>query len=178
MPLRELERLLGRLPPDRMGAEELHALAAGWPDALDVRALAARACFSDQCYTRTILHRTEGWELLLIGWLPRQHTAAHGHGDSFGATCLLEGTLTEVEYRLAPSGKVLKSERRRYRPGGVFHEQPQTIHRVEHAGRVRAVSLHLYAPPLRRMEVYEEMTGTSHPRGSGRRDPKSSVSAR
>ena len=42
----------------------------------------------------------------------------------------------------------------------------------------RAVSLHLYAPPLRQMEVYEELTGTSHPRRSGRRDPKSSVSAR
>jgi cysteine dioxygenase len=178
MSLRELEMLLGSLPPHRMKPEELGALAARWPDALDVKALAARSRFSDQGYTRTILHRAAGWEVLLVGWLPGQRTAAHGHGESFGATCVLEGTLTEVQYRLASGGQVRESGQRKHRAGSVFHEEPETIHRVEHAGRVRAVSLHLYAPPLRRMEVYEGSTGTSHPRRSGRRDPKSSVSVR
>jgi cysteine dioxygenase len=113
----------------------------------------------------------------LVGWLPGQRTATHGHGESYGATCVLEGTLIEVEYRLAPGGQVLKSERRKHRPGSVFHEQPHTIHHVEHTGRVRAVSLHLYAPPLERMELYDS-TGTSQPRRSGRREPKSSVNVR
>lgn len=178
MSLRELEMLLGSLPPDRLRPEDLGTLAASWPDVLDVKALAARASFSDQGYTRTILHRTAGWEVLLVGWLPGQRTAAHGHGESFGVTCVLEGTLTEVEYCLAPGGQVSKSERRRHGPGSVFREQPHTIHRVEHAGRVRAVSLHLYAPPLRRMELYDGTTGTSQPRRSGRREPKISVSVR
>jgi cysteine dioxygenase len=178
MTLAELQMLLGGLPPARMRPEELGALAAGWPDVLDLKALAARARFSDQGYTRTVLHRTVGWEVLLVGWLPGQRTAAHGHGESFGATCVIDGTLIEVEYRLAPGGQVLKSERRRHGPGSVFREQPHTIHRVEHAGRVRAVSLHLYAPPLRRMELYDGSTGTSQPRRSGRREPKISVSVR
>jgi len=174
----DLEKLLGSLPPARMRPEELCALAAAWPDALDVKGLAARARFSDQRYTRTVLHREAGWEVLLVGWLPGQRTATHGHGESYGATCVLEGTLLEVEYRLAPGGRVLKSARRNRRPGSVFHEQPQTIHRVEHPGRARAVSLHLYAPPLERMELYDRSTGTSQPRRSGRREPKSSVSDR
>lgn len=178
MQLVDLEKLLGSLPPARMRPEELGALAATWPGALDVKGLAARACFSDHSYTRTVLHRAPGWEVLLVGWLPRQRTAAHGHGESFGATCVLEGTLVEVEYRLAPGGQVLKSERRKHGSGSVFHEQPHTIHHVEHTGRVRAVSLHLYAPPLHRMELYEGFTGTSQPRRSGRREPKTSVSVR
>jgi cysteine dioxygenase len=174
----DVQALLGSALPARLGPEELRALAARWPAALDVDALAARARFSDRDYGRTVLHRAAGWELMVAGWLPRQRTATHGHGESFGVTCVLEGTLTEVEYRLAPGGQVTKSERRKHGPGSVFHEQPETIHHVEHAGRVRAVSLHLYAPPLRRMELYEGSTGTSHLRRSGRREPKSSVSVR
>ena len=178
MQLLDLEKLLGSLPPDRMRPADLRALSGTWPDALDLQALAARASFSDRTYTRTVLHRTAGWEVLLVGWLPGQRTPRHGHGESFGATCVLEGTLTEEEYRLAPDGQVLKSERRKHGAGSVFHEQPHTIHRVEHAGRVRAVSLHLYAPPLQRMELYDGSTGTSQPRRSGRRAPKSSVNVR
>ena len=178
MQLVDLEKLLGSLPPARMRPEGLGVFAASWPGALDVKGLAARASFSDQSYTRTVLHRTQGWEVLLVGWLPGQRTATHGHGESFGATCVLEGTLIEVEYRLARGGQVRKSERRKHGPGAVFHEQPHTIHHVEHTGRVRAVSLHLYAPPLRRMELYDGSTGTSQPRRSGRREPKSSVRVR
>lgn len=173
-----LETLLGTLPPPRMGADELAALAARWPDTLDLEALVARARFSDQGYTRTVLHRCAGWEVLLAGWLPGQRTAVHGHGESFGTTCVLEGALTELEYRLAPGGQVRKGERSKHGPGSVFHEQPYTIHHVEHAGRVRSVSLHLYAPPLQRMELYDGSTGTSQPRRSGRRDSKSSVNVR
>ncbi|HZJ54488.1 MAG TPA: cysteine dioxygenase family protein [Myxococcaceae bacterium] len=178
MSLPELQRLLGSLPPSRMRPEELRALAAGWPDALEVEELATRASFSDQGYTRTILHRSPFWEVLLVGWLRGQRTARHGHGESFGVTCVLEGSLIEVEYRLAPGGQVAKVERRKHGPGSVFHEEPHTIHHVAHTGRARAVSLHLYAPPLQRMELYDGSTGTSQPRRSGRREPKSSIMAR
>jgi cysteine dioxygenase len=178
MSLHELHSLLGSSLTARPRPEELRALAASWPAALDLRALASRARFSDRGYTRTMIHRTAGLEVMVAGWLPGQRTATHGHGESFGVTCVLEGTLSEVEYRLAPGGQVTKAERRKHGAGSVFHEQPHTIHHVEHAGRVRAVSLHLYAPPLERMELYEGWTGTSHPRRSGRRDAKSSFNVR
>jgi predicted metal-dependent enzyme (double-stranded beta helix superfamily) len=178
MSLPELEALLGGLLPARMRPEDLPALAAAWPEALDRAGLAARARFSDRGYTRTVLHRNTAWEVLLAGWLPGQRTAPHGHGESFGLICVLEGALTEVEYRLAARGQVMKAGRRGHRAGGVFREEPHTIHHVEHAGVARTVSLHLYAPPLERMELYEGSTGTSHPRGSGRREPNRSVRVR
>ena len=173
----ELQRLLGCLPPPFLDEAELAALARGWPAALDGTGLAAHARFSDREYTRIRIHRAPGWELLVVGWLPGQRTGAHGHGESHGLTCVLEGTLVEVEYGLGPGGQVRKLARRKHPAGGVFRERPETIHTVEHAGHARAISLHLYAPPLDRMEVYGS-TGTSQPRGSGRRAPKSSVSAR
>ena len=177
MSLDELQTLLGGVPDGPLGPEALAALVARWPEGLDERALVARAGFSDQGYTRIVLHRGTEWEALLAGWLPGQRTAPHGHGESHGITCVLEGSLAEVEFRLARGGQVLRAERRKHGPGSVFQEEPHTIHQVEHAGRVRTVSLHLYAPPLRRMELYGS-TGTSQPRESGRRDPKSSVIVR
>jgi predicted metal-dependent enzyme (double-stranded beta helix superfamily) len=178
MSLRSLEMLLGSPLPERPRPEDLEALAASWPGALDTAGLLARTRFSDQGYSRTIVQRTPGWEVLLVGWLPGQRTAPHGHGESFGLTCVLEGKLTEVVYRLAPGGQVMRAERHVHAPGRVFREEPHTIHHVEHTGRSRTVSLHLYAPPLERMELYEGSTGTSHPRGSGRREPKRSIIVR
>jgi len=178
MSLRDLDMLLGRLPPARPTQDELDTLAGGWPEMLDGPGLLRRAHFSDQGYSRAILHRTADWEVLLVGWLKGQRSAPHGHGESFGLTCVLEGALTEVVYRLAPGGQVMRAEKHLHRAGSVFREQPHTIHHVEHAGRSRTVSLHLYAPPLERMEFYEGSTGTSHPRASGRREPKRSIIVR
>lgn len=178
MSTRELDMLLGRLPPARPGPDDLDALAAGWPGMLDRAGLLRRVHFSDQGYSRAVLHRTVGWEVLLVGWLPGQRSAPHGHGESHGVTCVLEGTLTEVVYRLAPGGQVMRAEKHLHRADSVFREQPHTIHHVEHTGRSRTVSLHLYAPPLARMELYEGSTGTSQPRASGRREPKRSIIVR
>ena len=178
MSLRALQMLLDNLSPDRLTPEELRALGAGWPAGLDCTGLCALARFSEQGYTRTVLHRNPGCELLVIGWLPGQRTMPHGHGQSYGLTCVLKGTVTEVDYQLATDGHLTKGERRTYQTGGVFHEQPDTIHHVEHAGRDRAISLHLSAPPLQGMELYEASTGTSQPRESERREPKSSVMER
>ena len=169
----------GASRPEKPRPEDLDALAATWPEALSRSARSSPASTSRTRATPgPSLHRTRGWEVLLVGWLPGQRSAPHGHGESFGLTCVLEGALTEVVYRLAPGGQVMRAERHVHRAGSVFREQPHTIHHVEHAGRSRTVSLHLYAPPLERMELYEGSTGTSHPRGSGRREPKRSISVR
>jgi mannose-6-phosphate isomerase-like protein (cupin superfamily) len=38
--------------------------------------------------------------------------------------------------------------------GATFHVPPSAIHRVQHAGRRPAVTLHCYSPPLRRAGAY------------------------
>ncbi|AEI62738.1 cysteine dioxygenase [Corallococcus macrosporus] len=111
--------------------------------------------FEPAGYARQTLARTPACELLLISWLPGQASRVHDHGGSGGASWLVRGALRETRYawagdRLAPDVVVGASE------GDVLVELPDTIHRIDNASRHGAVSLHLYAPPLRGMTSYEE----------------------
>src|SRR4029450_12081055 len=153
----QLVRLVGTLPTGP-GPTELEALGRRWPAGLDIAALCRLAEFSEKAYARRCLGRTAAWELLVVGWLPGQRTPVHGHGGSWGVTCVLEGLLEEVRYAPVDEG-VGPIGRCRVAPGDVFHETPETIHHVENAGRARAVSLHLYAPPLSCMEGYPVKLG-------------------
>ena len=162
MSLPQLVRLVGELP-DCPGPTDLEALGRRWPGGLETAALCGLAEFSEEAYTRRCLGRAAGWELLVVGWLPGQRTPVHGHGGSWGVTCLLQGLLEEVRYAPVDDG-VGPVGRRKFAPGEVFHETPETIHHVEHAGGGRAVSLHLYAPPLRCMEGYPVRLGRAIPR--------------
>jgi cysteine dioxygenase len=160
MSLSELAHLVGGVPA-RPGPPELEALGRRWPAGLDAPALCGLAEFSDRGYARRCLYRTPAWELLVVGWLPGQRTPVHGHCDSWGVTCVLEGVLEEVCY--AGCSGLGATGRRRAAAGDVFHETPQTIHHVENAGGARAVSLHLYAPPLTCMEGYRVKPGPAIP---------------
>jgi predicted metal-dependent enzyme (double-stranded beta helix superfamily) len=55
------------------------------------------------------------------------------------------------EERLAISSPPRK---RVWQVGASFHFSPADIHRVSHAGRDPAVTLHVYSPPLLRMGSY------------------------
>ena len=91
---------------------------------------------------------TPTWEAWILGWLPGQTTGLHDHGGSAGAFVVLEGALEEAT--LAPP--------RRHQPAALLHRTldtgrhrsfgPHHVHQVSCAGRVPAVSLHVYAPAL------------------------------
>ena len=91
---------------------------------------------------------TATWEAWLLGWLPGQTTGLHDHGGSAGAFVVLEGALEEAT--LAPP--------RGHQPAALLHRildtgrhrsfGPHHVHEVSCAGRVPAVSLHVYAPAL------------------------------
>ena len=97
---------------------------------------------------------TGTWEAWLLGWLPGQTTGLHDHGGSAGAFVVLEGALEEAT--LAPP--------RRHQPAALLHRTldtgrhrsfgPHHVHEVSCAGRVPAVSLHVYAPALATMRRF------------------------
>jgi hypothetical protein len=89
----------------------------------------------------------EAW---LIRWGHGHDTGFHDHDTSSGAVRVLIGEL--FEETLAIGGP---PHRRIHRTGSSFCFGPDHIHRMGHAGTERAVSLHLYSPPLRRMGCYE-----------------------
>src|SRR5580704_6808625 len=69
--------------------------------------------FDPENYVRTLVARSERWELRLLCWRPRQTTSLHGHGASACAFRVLRGGATEM---------ILGARDRRWAPGDVVQE--------------------------------------------------------
>ena len=91
-------------------------------------------------------HDVEAW---LICWMPGHDTGFHDHDLSSGAVTVVAGSVLEERLRLGTGVTA-----RTFGPGDTFEFSASDIHRVTHAGEVPAVTLHAYAPRLRRMGAY------------------------
>jgi predicted metal-dependent enzyme (double-stranded beta helix superfamily) len=91
----------------------------------------------------------EDLDAWLICWSGGQDTGFHDHDESAGAIAVLSGRVREE--RLAIGAPALARE---FVAPQRFSIPPNAIHRVVHAGREPAVTLHAYSPPLRRMGTY------------------------
>jgi predicted metal-dependent enzyme (double-stranded beta helix superfamily) len=85
----------------------------------------------------------------LICWMDDHDTGFHDHDLSAGAVAVVSGAVREE--RLAIGGT---PRDRHFKAGQSFHFSAADIHRVRHAGRDPAVTLHVYSPPLLRMGSY------------------------
>jgi predicted metal-dependent enzyme (double-stranded beta helix superfamily) len=85
----------------------------------------------------------------VICWSDDSDTGYHDHDVSGGAVSVVQGQVIEERLRIggAPSQRVAGA-------GDAFAFGPQDIHRVRHAGGPPAVTIHVYAPPLRRQGAY------------------------
>ncbi len=88
--------------------------------------------------------------------MPGQGTEWHDHGGSAGAFITVRGSLTEDHAVVSPDGppRVVRQSREltegTLRPFGSKH-----VHKVTNQSLEPAVSLHVYAPSLVEMNVYE-----------------------
>lgn len=101
---------------------------------------------AERWYTR--LRVTDDYEVWLLSWLPGQDTGVHDHGGSAGAFAVARGALVETSYG---AGAPVE---RRYAQGAVRPFGPRHVHAVVNAALEPAVSVHVYAPALRRMNRY------------------------
>jgi mannose-6-phosphate isomerase-like protein (cupin superfamily) len=95
----------------------------------------------------------EAW---LLTWLPGQATDLHDHGGSAGVFMVLDGRLTE---QLPVGTSEVRLLDRGYGAGTTRAFGPRHVHRIVNSGPAPAVSLHVYAPALRRMTRYEIVGG-------------------
>ena len=96
------------------------------------------------------LLRDEHVAVYLICWMDGQDTGFHDHDVSAAALCVASGQVRDD--RLAIGGTPVS---RLAGPGEVIDVDPEDIHRVRHAGRMPAVTIHAYSPPLRQMGAYD-----------------------
>jgi predicted metal-dependent enzyme (double-stranded beta helix superfamily) len=94
-------------------------------------------------------------EVWLLTWLPGQGTPWHDHGGSAGAFVVLQGALVEQS---AAHGLV-RGLKRIHRRGASHGFGAHYVHRVTNEGPDPAISLHVYAPRLERMNDYIDRDG-------------------
>tara|TARA_B100001758_G_C18362158_1_gene586397 strand:- start:966 stop:1517 length:552 start_codon:yes stop_codon:yes gene_type:complete len=111
--------------------------------------------YTDDGYQRNIVKKTDHYELVLICWKPGQKTPIHDHKGSDCAFLILEGVSTESIFVTEGDGLEL-SRVRKYAPGEVCAAGEPDIHRISNEEGINLVNLHLYTPPLRNINIYED----------------------
>ncbi len=113
-----------------------------------------RVRFDSTQYVRHPVLFWEDWEIMMIGWESGQKTPIHDHRGVLGGMAVLSGSLVEERFTTPSLVPELTDSRRR--PSGDLSETgPTVLHRlIPQSGR--AISLHVYRPPLRTMGIWDE----------------------
>jgi predicted metal-dependent enzyme (double-stranded beta helix superfamily) len=112
-----------------------------------------RVRFDPAHYVRHPVLFWEEWEIMMIGWESGQATPIHDHRGVLGGMAILSGSVMEERF-MTPS-LVPELADSRVRPEGDLSETgPTVLHRLTPKS-ARAVSVHVYRPPLRTMGIWD-----------------------
>jgi Predicted metal-dependent enzyme of the double-stranded beta helix superfamily len=119
-------------------------------------AIQDHARFSDHRYARNLVHKTDRFEIMVMCWHAGQRSSIHDHAGSLGGLKILRGALTESLFEKAPNGMIKSLGSIDYSAGETRVEETSLIHQLSNlqAENSQAISVHVYAPPLARMNVY------------------------
>lgn len=134
---------------------------------VDVASLAPHLYFSEEHYTRNLIHRTPLFELIAICWESGQKSAIHNHRGQRCWMAMAYGKVQVQNFRLvrkdAATGFCQLEPSTHFvievnSPQEVDPEEP--IHQVVNASSFgsRAVTLHVYSRPFDTCEVYDLKT--------------------
>src|SRR5215475_5318123 len=102
--------------------------------------------FSPARYMRHPVLLFDDWEVMLIAWESGQVTPIHDHRGVMGGMFMLSGALREERFTTPGNAPHLADDR--VRPEGDLCEiGPTVLHRLIPESS-RAISLHVYRPPL------------------------------
>ncbi len=138
-----------------------------WLSKLDLKEDLFRQHISFCCqnYQRKLLCRTSCFDLLILCWQPNQESTIHHHGDSLNVTKVYRGILTSRTFsdhqsptKKAPLVKVKEEHLHKDELATVDRHQ---IHQLANTSAENLVTLHIYARPLKNLQVYSENSGRS-----------------
>jgi cysteine dioxygenase len=113
-----------------------------------------RVRFSAQRYMRHPIALWDDWEVMLIAWEKGQITPVHDHRGVIGGMAVLTGSLEEERFE-TPGRRPELYETRTRPEGDLCDIGPTVLHRLMPV-TARAVSLHVYRPPLRTMGIWDD----------------------
>ncbi|MCC6659884.1 MAG: cysteine dioxygenase family protein [Phycisphaerales bacterium] len=117
-------------------------------------------CFGVNGYKRNTISESPHYELLALCWRSGHCTPIHDHRGVSCAFRVVEGTGTEIRFRVTDSGLVCPVTVNPMPPGYVCAADDADIHQVANmqSPGQDLVTLHIYSPPIRRMTTYEFKT--------------------
>jgi cysteine dioxygenase len=144
-----LDRVAGRLP-----LRVILDWFAEFP--LTAEELASYMVFSPERYVRNRLHDGPGYQALVLCWRNGQRSPIHNHRGSNCGVKVLRGVATETVFARAPNGLIFATGSRDLSAGHLCASADDDVHQVSNlqAGGADLVTLHVYSPPLLRMEMF------------------------
>ena len=123
---------------------------------LSIDHLATYLVFRPDRYVRNLVHAGPTYQALVLCWRNGQRSPIHNHRGSRCGVKVLRGTATETVFARAPNGLVVPDHSRALPPGDICASEDADIHQVSNLqpGAADLVTLHVYSPPLLRMEVF------------------------
>lgn len=130
-------------------------------------------------YTRSLIYGNENFDCILMCWPPGSKSTIHDHDESSCWVAVAEGSVHEVQYSLPRFDRKFTEAEHRDPATAIGHcgklrivsescldtcgsvtstyaNNEIGIHRVENRTDKLACTLHIYAPPLRKMRVFDE----------------------
>ncbi len=121
-----------------------------------------KICDPRRTYGRTLLHRCENFEILVLHWQPHSVSAIHDHGGSRCWFAVSQGTMGVENFVRRDSGATpgfakIGFEGRELLSGGAIDYRQDDVHLHRcFAGEDRVVTLHVYARPIDRFHTFDE----------------------
>ena len=114
------------------------------------------ARFSERRYARNLVHKEREFEIMVMCWNAGQRSSIHDHAGSLGGIRILRGEITECLFVRAANGMIKSLSSADYVIEQTRVEETSLIHQISNlqAENATTVSVHIYVPPLVRMNVY------------------------
>lgn len=117
--------------------------------------------FSEMGYTRKLICEGPWYHMLVLSWRSGQRSPIHNHAESTCGLKILKGIATETIFEETPSSQIKPITSIDLAEGLVCASQDADTHQVSNvqAPGQDLVTLHIYSPPLIRMDQFS-ITGT------------------
>jgi cysteine dioxygenase len=112
--------------------------------------------FKEKTYARHRVFRNEHVELLVLCWRPGQRTPIHDHNGSYGVVRVWSGIMWETLFQMDERRGLVYHAGRDWTDGAITGADVPDIHQLGNpdVSGQDLITLHLYAPPLVRLNIY------------------------
>ena len=110
--------------------------------------------FNNGYYTRNLVHKEQDFEILVVCWPGKQAAPIHGHEGEKCWARVQSGTLQICNYEQKSLNPLSLKRVEKVLGGPNYLDGPADIHSVENLSSDYAISLHIYAKPFDKCDVY------------------------